>query len=103
MYISHALPEKFIHAKVADNMKNISLLKIEQPDNSVFTVDKDKLKSTWINDIEYTKWLGGQILEDSTIVAFSVPSAIVPEAIDIYFISIVKKLQFGKIPGFIGF
>ncbi|WP_148233505.1 hypothetical protein [Pseudopedobacter saltans] len=80
-------------------MKNISLLKIEQPDNSVFTVDKDKLKSTWINDIEYTKWLGGQILEDSTIVAFSVPSAIVPEAIDIILYPLSKNFSSVKFLG----
>ena len=79
IHISLALLEKFIHAKVAENMQNISLLKIELPEDQIFNIDKNKLKSSWIDDVEYTQWLGAQILEDHSILAFSVPSAIVPE------------------------
>ena len=79
VHISLALLEKFIHAKVAENMQNISLLKIELPDDQIFNIDRNKLKPSWIDDVEYTQWLGAQVLEDSSILAFSVPSAIVPE------------------------
>lgn len=79
VHISLALLEKFIHAKVAENMRNISLLKIELPEDQIFSIDKNKLKPSWIDDIEYTQWLGAQILEDNSILAFSVPSAIIPE------------------------
>ncbi len=79
-YISLALLEKLVHAKGTENMVKVSLLKIEIPDDdqSLIKIDDQKLKENWIEDISYTQWIGGQMLGDYSIPAFSVPSAIIP-------------------------
>jgi RES domain-containing protein len=79
-HISLAFLEKYIHAKTKENMSRIGLLKIEIPDieNSVFHIDTTLLKSRWEEDAAYTQWLGTQILSNFSVVAFSVPSAIIP-------------------------
>ena len=78
--ISLALLEKYVHAQSKENMQRISLLKIEIPDESslIFHTDEALLKSDWENDISYSQWIGEQILHDLSIIAFSVPSAIIP-------------------------
>ena len=78
--ISLALLEKFVHAQSKENMQRISLLKIEIPDEKslVFHTDEKLLKKNWENDIFYSQWIGEQILNDLSVVAFSVPSAIIP-------------------------
>lgn len=93
-HISLALLEKFIHAKVAENMQNIALLKIELPDDeSLFHVDSKKLKQSWTSDFDYTQWLGEQLLEDQSILAFSVPSAIIPEERNVIINPLSKRFQ----------
>lgn len=80
-HISLALLERFAHARATENMINLALLGIELPDDDklIVKVEHTKLKSNWVEDIDYTQWLGKQILDDSSIMAFSVPSAIIPE------------------------
>ena len=79
-HISLALLEKYVHAQSKENMERISLLKIEIPEDKglIFQVDEKKLKSNWANDISYSQWIGEQLLKDLSVVAFSVPSAIIP-------------------------
>lgn len=78
-HVSLALLEKYVHAQSKENMNRIGLLKIEIPDeNLIFHTDEKLLKSDWDNDISYSQWLGAQILRDLSVVAFSVPSAIIP-------------------------
>jgi RES domain-containing protein len=79
-HISLALLEKFVHANHKENMERIALLRIEIPDNPnlVFNTDAKLLKKSWADDIAYSQWLGEQILGDLSIVAFTVPSAIIP-------------------------
>ncbi|WP_443937654.1 RES family NAD+ phosphorylase [Pedobacter sp. MW01-1-1] len=80
-HISLALLEKFVHAKATNSLENIGLLKITVPDNPeiVLSVDKDKLDDNWSSDIHYTQWIGEQLLNDSTILAFHAPSVIIPQ------------------------
>lgn len=78
-HISLAFLEKFIHAKGAEQMRNLALLKIEIPDDLIFEVDVNKLKKDWVNDIEYSQWLGQQLLADVSVLAFKVPSAIIEQ------------------------
>ena len=79
-HISLALLEKYVHAENRENMKRIALLRIELPDDpsQIFHVNTTKMKANWADDIAYSQWLGEQILQDLSVVAFTVPSAIVP-------------------------
>ena len=64
-------------------MKNLGLLKVEIPDDLIFEVDVNKLKRDWVNDIDYSQWLGQQILADLSVLAFKVPSAIIAQEFNI--------------------
>lgn len=79
-HVSLAFLEKYVHAKGKENMSRIGLLKVEIPDHtdSIFHVDETQLKAGWYEDAEYSQWLGAQVLGDSSILAFSVPSVIIP-------------------------
>ncbi|KAA0991544.1 RES family NAD+ phosphorylase [Dyadobacter aurulentus] len=79
-HISLALLEKFVHANHQENMQRIALLRIELPDESdlIFHTDEKLLKESWPDDITYSQWIGEQVLSDSSVITFSVPSAIVP-------------------------
>lgn len=78
--LSLAFLEKFVHAKAKENMLNIGLLMLEIPQlkDAILTVDAKKLDKNWMNDVAYSQWIGSQILEDLSILAFSVPSALIP-------------------------
>ncbi|TDE16611.1 RES family NAD+ phosphorylase [Dyadobacter psychrotolerans] len=79
-HISLALLEKYVHAQSKENMERIALLKIEIPDNEglIFHANETRFKTSWTEDVSYSQWLGGQILNDLSILAFTVPSAIIP-------------------------
>ncbi len=79
-HISLAFLEKYVHASAKENMQRIALLTIELDEGAVtiFNTDDKLLKKSWADDISYSQWLGAQILADPAIVAFSVPSAIIP-------------------------
>ncbi|WP_113635369.1 RES family NAD+ phosphorylase [Nubsella zeaxanthinifaciens] len=77
--LSLALLEKFVHAQFKEHMRNLAVLEIEIVDkNDIFHVDESRLQKDWTSDTQYTQWIGKQLLEDITVVAFSVPSVIVP-------------------------
>lgn len=79
-HVSLAFLEKFVHAKAKENMLDVALLEIEIPDEEdmVLHVDTTKLMPDWKDNTTYTQWIGEQILEDLSIVAFSVPSVLIP-------------------------
>lgn len=79
-HVSLAFLEKFVHAGAKEDMTNLALLEIEIPEDAtiLLKVDDQKLNNRWINNANYTQWIGGQILEDYTTLAFSVPSILVP-------------------------
>lgn len=79
-HVSLAFLEKFVHAKAKEQMTDMILLEIELPDESeiILNVDDKKLTQNWEEDIHYTQWIGSQFLEDHSILAFSVPSVLVP-------------------------
>ena len=96
-HISSAFLEKFVHAAAKEDMSNLALLAIEIPDHTdnLLRVDEVKLKQNWENEIAYTQWIGGQILADLSILAFSVPSSLIPTERN-YVIN-PKATQFEKI------
>lgn len=76
--LSLALLEKFVHAQFKEHMRNLAVLEIEILNaDDIFHVDETRLQKEWISDVNYTQWIGKQLLEDSSVVAFSVPSVIV--------------------------
>jgi RES domain-containing protein len=79
-HVSLAFLEKFVHARAKEDMLNIGVLEIDIPDDEelVIHVDANKLDSNWRENISYTQWIGEQMLDDVSIVAFSVPSVLVP-------------------------
>lgn len=79
-HVSLALLEKFVHARGKEDMDGLMLLSIELPDRRdlVYHVDKSRMVAGWSDNIDYSQWLGKQLLAEDTFVAFSVPSAIVP-------------------------
>ena len=79
-HISLALLEKFVHAGGKEGMAGLMLLQIEIPDEGdlIYWVDASRMAAGWPDNFDYSQWLGEQILGDAAIVAFSVPSAIVP-------------------------
>lgn len=78
--VSLAFLEKFVHARFKENMENIGILTIEIPDktDAILHVNTEQLQLDWKNNVAYTQWIGKQLLEDNDIVAFSVPSVIIP-------------------------
>lgn len=103
-YMSLALLEKFVHAKFKENMANIAVLEIELLDEeSIFKVDETKLQKDWANNIPYTQWIGEQIFDDLSVVAFSVPSVLIPSERN-YIINPrstgFKNVKFNKITDF---
>ena len=77
-HISLALLEKFIHAHGKEDMAGVMLLQIEVPDDLIYHVDVSRMVDDWSDNFDYSQWLGEQILEEPSMIAFSVPSAIVP-------------------------
>ena len=96
-HVSLAFLEKFVHAAAKEDMSNLALLAIEIPDHTdnLLRVDEVKLKQNWENEIAYTQWIGGQILADLSILAFSVPSLLIP--IERNYVINPKATQFKQI------
>ena len=78
--LSLALLEKFVHAQAKENMAELMLLEIEIPDDGglVYHTDTSRMVTDWAENVDYSQWMGEQILMEPTIVAFSIPSVIVP-------------------------
>ncbi len=78
--ISLAVLEKFVHAQGREDMAGLMLLQIEIPDEGdlIYHVDVSRMAGDWADNFDYSQWLGEQILEEPSMTAFSVPSAIVP-------------------------
>lgn len=104
-HLSLAFLEKFVHAKGKENMLNIALLTVEIPQikDVILAVDAEKLDKNWMDDVAYSQWIGSQILEDLSILAFSVPSVLIPNERNyilnpksIYF----SELKFNKVVDF---
>lgn len=79
-HLSLALLEKFVHAQAKERMAGLMLLQIEIPEDGglVYQVDTAQMAVDWAENVDYSQWIGEQILKETTIVAFSVPSVVVP-------------------------
>ena len=97
-HISLALLEKYVHAQSRESMERIVLIKIEIPEDKdlIFRTDEKLLKQNWTDDISYSQWIGEQILKDLSIVAFTVPSAIIPSERNVIINPLATKFDLVK-------
>lgn len=79
-HLSLALLEKFVHAQGKESMAGLMLLQMEVPDEEelIYHTDTAQMASDWADNVDYSQWMGEQILKETDILAFSVPSVIVP-------------------------
>jgi len=67
-------------ANMVDDLikRNFYLLCIDIPDQKIRSIDPEALKKNWIQDPDYSRWLGTQFLEQDGFI-LKIPSAIVNE------------------------
>lgn len=58
--------------------RQFTLLHLFIPEQKMRTIDSEALKKNWIQDFDYTQWLGNQFLEQDGFI-LKIPSAIVTE------------------------
>jgi RES domain-containing protein len=75
--ISLSLLELLIHSISYDEITRNYLTIIEVPDDKITEVPLSTLKKNWINDVDFTKYLGDNFLQ-SDFLLMKVPSAIIP-------------------------
>jgi RES domain-containing protein len=79
-YISLAVLEMLVHIQFDEVPLNFHLLKIFLPDAApVIHLKADKLKPNWVQDEEYTAFIGNEFVTDKSALCLKVPSAIVGE------------------------
>jgi RES domain-containing protein len=76
--ISLALLEVLANAHTLEELQPVQLMEIHIPDNAEYhEVKLQSLKKNWYQDIDYTQWLGKEILQTKKTLLFRCPSAIV--------------------------
>jgi len=80
-----ALLEVCVHTSANDIPPEFTLLKIEGPDIGVPSVREDDLPKDWLARLEVTRDWGTAWLEKNESVLLRVPSAIVPETMNVLF------------------
>jgi RES domain-containing protein len=78
-----ALLEVCVHTSANDIPPEFTLLKIEGPNVEVPSIKIDDLPDDWRTQLEVTRDLGAAWLENNESVLLAVPSAIVPETVNI--------------------
>lgn len=77
-HISLSMLENMVYMTSGITQKDYSLVKISIPNENIQSIDYKSLKKKWINDVEYTQWVGTQFLNQNGFV-LKIPSAIVEE------------------------
>lgn len=77
-HISLSMLENLVYLSHFQVPGKYFLLHIEIPHETIQRISPTSLKKKWTTDVEYTRWIGYQFLEQNGFV-LQVPSAIVPE------------------------
>jgi RES domain-containing protein len=80
-----ALLEVCVHTSANDVPPEFTLLKIEGPDVEVPSIKIDDLAEVWHTRLQVTRDLGTAWLQKNESVLLQVPSAIVPETVNLLF------------------
>ena len=79
-YISLSILEMLVHNSFTDFLIELNLLYISIGETiEVKEVKNQKLKKDWVNDFEYTRFMGDQFIKTGTHAILKVPSAVVKE------------------------
>ena len=103
-HISLSVLEMLVHNRFTDFAIDLSLLYISFTDTmNIKEVKNNKLKSDWVNDFEYTRFMGDQFIKAQTHAILKVPSAVIkhehnyimnPLHVDFKKIKIVQTVSF---------
>lgn len=78
--ISLALLELIANSGSLEYLQHIHLMELQVPDDLVRSAHRfDQLKKNWYHDIDYTQWMGKQMLQSAQSLLCACPSAIVTQ------------------------
>ena len=79
-HISLSVLEMLVQNRFTDFATDLNLIHLAFADTlSVKEVKNSKLKTDWINDFEYTRFMGDQFIKAGTHAILKVPSAVIKE------------------------
>ena len=79
-HISLSVLEMLVHNRFTDFATDLNLLYLAFADTiSVKEVKNSKLKTDWVNDYDYTRFMGDQFIKAGTHAILKVPSAVIKE------------------------
>ena len=79
-HISLSVLEMLVHNRFTDFAADLNLLHLSIADTlSIKDVKNSKLKTDWINDFDYTRFMGDQFIKAGTHAILKVPSAVIKE------------------------
>ena len=79
-HISLALVEMLVNTQFKDYIIPLDLLSIQLPENIEFAeISFKKLKTNWVKDFEYTRFMGDEFLKDKQSLLLKIPSAVIHE------------------------
>lgn len=79
-HISLSVLEMLVHNRFTDFTIDLNLLHLAFTDTlSIKEVKSNKLKTDWINDFDYTRFMGDQFIQAGTHAILKVPSAVIKE------------------------
>ena len=77
-HISLALLEILANTGTLDELQTIHLVEIDVPDTiPIHEIKTAALKKNWYSDVDYTQWMGQEILRSNKYLLIKCPSAIV--------------------------
>lgn len=79
-HISLSTLELLVHIGFSDIQKFYHLLSIEVPEHAAMReINENKLKPNWMEDEDYTAFIGTEFINNNVNLVLKVPSAIIPE------------------------
>ncbi|MBL0056154.1 MAG: RES family NAD+ phosphorylase [Chitinophagaceae bacterium] len=79
-HISLCALEMLVHIGMKDLQRSFHLVNIFIPDEAPIRIlDVKKLKTHWMEDEEYTAFIGSSFVKENQQLALKVPSAVIPE------------------------
>lgn len=78
--ISLTVLEMLVHNQLKDFANELSILRISIPDTiEVKEIKLTKLKENWVDDYNYTRFIGNEFVKSASNLLLKVPSAVVNE------------------------
>ena len=81
--ISLSLLEILVYSASYDQLQNNILVRIEVPDTASSVISGSALPAKWLNDPDYSRYIGDEFLIQKKSLLLRVPSAIIPEEYNI--------------------